>query len=407
MELSFSQRMSEKGTVRTVTLLHADGAAPREIFFEIADTVLPVPAVLDGFLLGIIFYAMQRGEALHVRGAVSHQLLANLREYQEAWTLWRPQRYRRIAITADTIADVEGVRPRKALSAFSGGVDSIFTMLRHGLRNRALDGQPLDDTVVLVHGFDVPLAAADGFARLRDRLTPLARDMGLGIKVVRTNLRQALPQDWEDSVAAQLACCLHNFSHDHSDALVGSSEPYDALVIPWGSSPITDHLLSGSLMRIIHDGAGYSRTEKVALIAQHPAAVNSLKVCWEGPDPSQNCGVCEKCTRTRLNFMALGEASPSCFGTPFDPAAITTMPIRNEVQFLELQSILAYARCHGVTGDWLLLLEERLAHHRPPTRWDRAAQSGRKLGAALARGDIGLIAKAIKARLARYAGRES
>ncbi|PZF76147.1 hypothetical protein DK847_13125 [Aestuariivirga litoralis] len=401
MELRFSQEVSGRGTVRTVTLFHGDGTAAKDIFFEIADTDLAVPAVLDGFVLGVIFYAMEKGEALHVRGAVSHELLANLREYQEAWTLWRPQRYRRIAITADTVVHLDGVRPRKALAAFSGGVDSIFTMLRHCRQNRALDGQPLDDTLVLVHGFDVPLSAVDGFARLTERLTPLARQLGLDIRVVRTNLRQALPQDWEDSVAAQLACCLHNFSHDHSDALVGSSEPYDALVIPWGSSPITDHLLSGSQMRIIHDGAGYSRTEKVALIARHPTAVTSLKVCWEGPDPGQNCGTCEKCIRTRLNFMALGDATPGCFSTPFDPAAITTMPIRNEVQFLELQSIIAYARRHNVTGDWLRMLEDRVAGYRPPTRWNRATQRSRKLGAALARGDIGLIARAIKSRLQR------
>ncbi len=51
-------------------------------------------------------------------------------------------------------------------------------------------------------------------------------------------------------------------------------------------------------MRLVHDGAGYSRTEKVGFVAQHPVATKALKVCWQGKERGRNCGVCEKCVRT-------------------------------------------------------------------------------------------------------------
>ena len=60
---------------------------------------------------------------------------------------------------------------------------------------------------------------------------------------------------------------MQMFSAEFSHALVGSSEPYDALVLPWGSNPVTDRLLSGGRLAIVHDGAGFSRTDKISFLS--------------------------------------------------------------------------------------------------------------------------------------------
>jgi hypothetical protein len=158
-----------------------------------------------------------------------------------------------------------------------------------------------------------------------------------------------------------MAACLHMLSDRFNYGLVGSSEPYDALIIPWCSSPITDYLMSGDRLSIVHDGAAFSRTEKVGFLANHPTACRTLKVCWAGKDQGTNCGVCEKCTRTRLNFLAVGVASPACFQEPLDMARITSIPLQNTTQLSELQTILRYARHKGIVADWVTLLQKRIA----------------------------------------------
>lgn len=387
MKLNFQQQCLDGDTRRVVTLT-ADGLEPIEIFYEMKGETLPAPDVLDGFVMGIIFYAMQRGEDLHVCGPVSSDLIPNMAELQDAWALWRPERYKKVTITADVVRDVMPVRPRRATAAFSGGVDSIFTVLQHNKMLRTDRSYPLDDSVVLVSGFDVPLSEPEQMVALKERITPLAEHFGLKVKEVRTNSRALGIQDWLDSHMAQLAACLHNFSHLYSHALVGSSEPYDHLIIPWGSSPLTDHLLSGGAMRLVHDGAGYSRTEKVAVVARHPVATKVLKVCWQGKERGRNCGVCEKCIRTQLNFEAVGESAPSCFDAPLDIRAITRIPLTNQVQYAELASIVRYATRHGRSGPWLDRLQQRVRAYRPPSKFGNLKRKAKRFVEAMLTGDI-------------------
>jgi hypothetical protein len=108
-------------------------------------------------------------------------------------------------------------------------------------------------------------------------------------------------------------------------------------------------------MRIVHDGAGFSRTEKVAYIATNRPASKVLKVSREGKEPHKNCGVCEKCIRTQANFLAVGVTHPACFDAPLDPRQIKTMSLSDDVLCTELESIIAYAKTQGITGKWFLL----------------------------------------------------
>ncbi len=62
---------------------------------------------------------------------------------------------------------------------------------------------------------------------LKERITPLAQHLGVTVREIRTNSRELGLQDWLDSSMAQLAACLHNYSHLYSHALVGRSGPYD------------------------------------------------------------------------------------------------------------------------------------------------------------------------------------
>jgi hypothetical protein len=118
-----------------------------------------------------------------------------------------------------------------------------------------------------------------------------------------------------------------------------------------------------------------------------------VKVCWAAADRSKNCGICDKCIRTRLNFKAVGIDNPSCFDGELTHDQIRRASLINETQRAGFQSIIDYANRRGVSGDWLDAAGQCLRYHeRGPM--GRAATH-------LAYGDFSLVAAKVWRRLSR------
>lgn len=313
-----------------------------EIWYETGSRPLSIASGADPFLAGSILHWMKLGVDLHVHGSVSRTLLQGLSEWQQAWSRWRPDLYRLIDISADEIRD-DVPTGENAIAAFSGGVDAAYTVHRHVTGAAGWQTAPLR-AALLVHGFDIPLADTGAFERATARAERMLDGLGLELVTVATNV-QRLPVSWEDNFAAAVASVAHLLSPEFSIGLIGSSEPYNRLVLPWGSNPITDPLLSAGLMRIRHDGAGASRTDKVRSLATWPAAVENLRVCWQGEQLDRNCGQCEKCQRTLLNFELAGISSPACFrGSDTSPSLFI---LRGAGQIAEWRTLVDEANLAG------------------------------------------------------------
>ena len=385
MRLSVFQEQRAEGTRRRLCLTETADGRPLDIYFDFVGESFPEPFVLDGFVNAVIFYAMGSGQDIRVDGRMTRSALLNLATFQEAWCRWRPGVYRPVRIEPHSLVDDPPRAPPRSIAAFSGGADAIFTALRHA-------GDPYGlDSVLLVHGFDVPTDRPDQFGKLVERERAFLDHLKLRPRIVRTNIAELRFQDWLDSFLAQLSCCLHSFSHEFRFGLTGGGEPYDALVLPWGQNPCTDYLLSGDGFTIVHDGAAFSRTEKIAAIARDPVATKAIKVCWEAPDLSTNCGVCEKCVRTRLNFKAVGIDNPSCFDGELTPRQIRDIRFSNESQRAGFRSILAYAESHALQGDWLEAMHDCL-------RYDEQGMVGRAV-THLAHGDFRALSAKIRRKL--------
>lgn len=309
----------------------------------------------DAFLTGFIFLAMSRGGPFRIKGPLTIKALRNMQLFQEAWHCLRPEKYAVVPIEPDEVLlghDSTSSPNNKWLSAFSGGADSTFLLLQN---NHLLQGHnhlPVSHAL-LVHGFDVPYQDQTGFNLLREKVTPLLDSLSIAPIVIKTNVREYDLQKWEDSFMAQLVCCLQQFSADFSYGVVGSTQPYNALLLPWGSSAATDYLLSGTHMEIIHEGAAFSRTDKINLIAKNPLATKSLQICWAGIDRYKNCGICEKCVRTRLNFLACGMENPACFDSPFDLKMLDNISITSEALLNTFNTIVTFANRNKLSGPWL------------------------------------------------------
>lgn len=59
-------------------------------------------------------------------------------------------------------------------------------------------------------------------------------------------------------------------------------------------------------------GSSVGRTARCNIIKDYSAVLENLRVCWQGEEKGQNCGKCEKCIRTRLNFMTLAVKHLPC-----------------------------------------------------------------------------------------------
>ncbi len=358
--ISAREERHAHSVVRTV-LIRSD-VDVRSISYEISGEILPPPVqVYDFAVIAAIFIALREGRPIHVEGPVTESLLRNLEEFQEAWALWRPS-YKCVGITADQILPDQPAQPRRGVIAASGGVDGTFALLRHHSGHAGLrTARPV--CAMLVHGFDIPLTRRDAFDRAHRSVAAMTSALGVPLATVRTNWREVAGKHWLMEYYAALSACLHQFHGLANVGVGGAGDDYAHLVVPFGSNPVTNHLLSGGGFQVHTEGGGFNRTARVRLICDYPEIASKLRVCWEGPITGGNCGRCEKCVRTMLNFMA-NKQEPLCFDRRPTHMQILGLKARNPVQLSFLREILESARKNGVREQWTSTLAVAIAKNR-------------------------------------------
>lgn len=331
----------EIGAVRVNTVLFHTAGAEQRLWWRLSPSSLArAPDTQNHALISLLPLAMHHGADLHVQGRVDRCLLENLEELVDAWTLWRPDLFRRVVLSADEVipAGPDTTRMDAALM-YSGGADASYALVAHktgllGQRNRDIRA------AVMVQGFDIALTDDRWFDVALRRAVPVLQSFGCSLLTVKTNWRQACV-DWEMGFAFGVTSVLHQLDASYGNGLWAADEPYDLEVIPWGSNSISNPLLSGRAFPIRAVGAGMHRSAKIALIAQHAVVRDNLRVCWQQPRNGLNCGVCEKCVRTRLALSAAGYPDADAFPGSLNAKIISQIPIDNQLQYGLLQEILS------------------------------------------------------------------
>ena len=318
---------------------------------------------MDPFVIAALLKAMEDQATLRVHGAVSTSLLDNLEEYQRIFSIWFPEKYSEIEIVPDKEVEEAPVNDQTILS-FSGGVDGSFSALNHVLRRGPIKRKLFDINAILyIEGFDVNIdydKACETVVERNRRLFPDRPD--LRFLNVRTNLKYLLSiKKFWTSHACVLASAAYLFRKISGGCLVGSSHSYRHL-LPWGSHPLTDRLLSSKGFGIHHDMV-FTRVEKLKALFEWPEALANLKVCWEGQyrydtPPDTNCCCCDKCVRTMLAFRALNHEIPSSFPGELTPEKV--MGLRNKPfdwsRLMFLTEVLHAATENGKGDDPLFVL---------------------------------------------------
>lgn len=309
----------------------------------------------DPFVISCLLKVMQTGQPLHVTGVVSSGLLENLEEFQQAYAAFHPRTHRPVRITADRV-EARPTSPRSGpgLVAFSGGVDGSFSLYRHSELSDLHPKRPIAGAL-LMHGFDVPIDEPATFAAVVENARHFLEDTGVALHTGATNLRE-FGSDWNGVFGTAVAAALSFFQPAYTFGLIASASPYRYTRLHHGSNPLTDPLLSSSDFQLVHDGAAFSRAEKIRHLTRWPAVRRHLRVCWQ-PGHASNCCRCEKCIRTVLLLRLCGVEQTEAFPLPIEVRDIAHIRTQGEPALRELHYLLEEARRANPRPTWLPALE--------------------------------------------------
>ncbi|SDX58361.1 hypothetical protein [Nitrosomonas oligotropha] len=286
---------------------------------------------LDGFLVGMIFPAMQYGEDIHLEGCVSKKLLFNLNNYVIPLLMVFSPSAKQIKITADEIS-TERLNCRGVGTGFSGGVDSFCTIYdRYELEK---------DPDYKINSFLFLNVGSHGsgntekeriFARTKyhnryQYLNTFPNELGLDFIPLDSNLHDFHP--WGHQLTHSLTTVsgvliMQNLFGKYYFASTGFSylellkyyEAYlnrDVAIF----DPVLLPLLSTESLELIPDGTPYSRIEKIRHIVNYEPVHRYLNVCVGVQESHENCSVCAKCSRTLMTLDSIGRMNE--FANLFD-----------------------------------------------------------------------------------------
>ncbi len=224
---------------------------------------------------------------------------------QQAWN----SKLKYLAPTAVSEKPAERPETKVTASFYSGGIDSLFTLVRHSQGRSSLPGSAVDDEIqYALHIFhNETVVEYNQIQAEAQTLKNGAEKLGVTFVPVISNVMVFDPLFFDYwgpiSHGAALASIMHALGGEITQAMIGSSHTYGKLV-KWGSSPITDPLYSSRALNVIHDGSTYSRVEKTAVVTSSPEAMEAINVCdslVEGVG-YQNCSKCQKCLRTMVTI---------------------------------------------------------------------------------------------------------
>ncbi len=277
-------------------------------------------AASEGFLGAMLLPAMTAGRHLNAVDPVCPVWLENVHRASDACRRFWPLHAlhidvpRRMAVApppaqAASLAQAsppaqasplaQAAPPARTALAFSGGVDSFYSLLRYP--------EPIE-ALVYIEDYDMPSNGRSWPGRFDSWLRSIGRAMGIRTILVRTNLKRH-PTFRGTSWYAAHGACIAAVGHllaDHFDTLVLSSSVSPDSTEACGTHWSLDPLWSSQRLRVTSFGE-LRRPEKLLDIAAEPIAQRFLRCCWEHLNGRMNCGECEKCLRTQLILAGAGQ----------------------------------------------------------------------------------------------------
>lgn len=311
------------------------GRPAKELFIEAGGASSPdLRASGEAFLLGCFPPAFRHRERrIFVEGAVCPRLRDGIVSAMQLLRFWyEPDRPLPALEASGGFYPPEIGESRSVGMFLSGGVDSLFSLRKNMLEIPASHPAAVR-AGIQAFGHDCPDPDAGpwtsrNYANMRAGIRRAADDAGVEVVPMRFNLR-ALDPDPELYVdewcGASVAAAAHALARRFGVVFHASSREFHG-TIPYGDHPFFDLCYASSALSFVHDGMAFPRQQKLAVLAQWPAGLRNIRVCSASPIPEGflNCGLCEKCIRTRIGLLLLGRLKDA---VSFPPGEISAEQI--------------------------------------------------------------------------------
>jgi len=273
------------------------------LWFKWNGTECPLPG--DALLLAAIQPAMRRGYDLQIGHAVSEDLLDTLFEMQQHFQQLDPD-LAMIDVRAQQPSQdhaqqsaqqiVQNNEQQSATGVlFDGSVDAFYTFHKN---------QHEIHTVIYLSDYEGEKEVQQKRNTAIKTAKHRTKDLGMPFVHVQSNLRHFLQTFNNDQELDQLLviAVIDTLLSGHVGKLLvpgkGSGEQAVSEHPPRQGLPLLfDSYLPTSRIHLDQDGADVEHLDKLESLKDNHTILEALRVCWENPDRSYNCGRCKKCTR--------------------------------------------------------------------------------------------------------------
>lgn len=327
-------QISVVGSRLSGTVEWEDNHRPKQIvWFECA--AAPLAPSPEAFLVGCALPAMRdRERRVLVDDTVDPELLKSVAEAM-AW-LMDAYGYNYPAPVLESSYTNQCPHPPSGSHAgmLSCGADSLV-MLRLNHARYAPTHPRYISTGIVINGVDTPTPTQ--YEQLIERARAVAETVGIELLPISTNLASVAlwphptrpfglfsPNEYGVCI---LAAAAHALSGRISSVSIGSAGTNLGFTFKQarGQHPLLDTLYGCSSMRVFHEDGTMTRLQKLRVIAQWDVGLKNLLICSDWGRKEVNCGRCEKCVRSMLEFIALGKLDAS----PFSGCSISAESVRS------------------------------------------------------------------------------
>lgn len=249
--------------------------------------------------------AMAKGCDLVIDGTGSAIAKSNAERLSDIWALWLPDLYSNIRVDfaeehAGSLSPQQG--SMKSLMFFSGGIDSTFALLRRGIAG-------LKQDVITLQGMDYRINDDARFRALQEKTTPIAHKYGKARYFVEADAYRAYAKY---GISGQLSHIFlltgvgFLYHRQYRECVISAdlTRAQQFVSLPVGSTCATNPFFDSGNFRLKIEGEDVTRAEKLPLICASEEALKSASFCVDYESRPENCGVCRKCVRTKIMFMA-------------------------------------------------------------------------------------------------------
>lgn len=328
----------------------------------------------DAFLIGLVPVAMKLREDIEICDPVSSAVAHGIISYIDILCCWWPDVFKPIKIKFTSVVDrKDEKRPEGVGVCFSGGADSFYSLLKHLEENEPVKDFRITHALI-INGFD-QLAdySGDGISQeVFNNFAPMLERLGVKTLMISNNIKLFRACVFENkaklfSFSSLLMACIHAFAPIFGRFYISghASWSYEDL-LPMGSHPLLDNMLSSDQLQIIHECSKKGRSGKIQYICDNNEVKNYLRVCF-GPYEFEkstgkplNCGKCEKCVRTVMVLDILDRRSEiNTFPLDVPISEYQRPELLAHIMTIFLKETLELAKSAG-KGDWVSCLEQAL-----------------------------------------------